>query len=183
MTPSLHRGALRGASPFLLLAGLGCGYRFVAPGSVLPTSGRDVQVRMLDNRTSEAGIEALVTESLRREVARVGRLGGEQAEVVLMGEVVRVGDAPALVLLDRNGGVVSTDRGSSAASFKADLTCCVRLLEREGGRQLADACVSGSEDHTPGRDSLETDAAARLAEQRLADRLAREAVEALSRGF
>jgi hypothetical protein len=86
------RGAGRSAVALALLAA-GCGYQFVDERGVLDPELRQIQFRVLENRTTEAGFEVLLADALREEFARRGALkpllsdGPARAPFVLEGTV------------------------------------------------------------------------------------------------
>jgi hypothetical protein len=153
----------------------GCGYHFVARDQALPTEGKRVFAPTFQNDTSEAGIEAVFTNAFRVELANAHAAGDSDAAVQARGVVTSVNGGPGQVFTSATGVVTST------ASYYAAASACVRLVE--GEKILGNACVSGTEDYQPGRDALEVEAARRVALQRLAVRLMKEAFERLSTGF
>ncbi|MFP4475339.1 MAG: LPS assembly lipoprotein LptE [Desulfatibacillaceae bacterium] len=85
--------AIAAAVAAALLAQAGCGYRFAAMGPDMP-----VYVRMLENRTTESGIENLVTDGLQKEFARSGQFSEArrpEGAAVLSGEVTGVRESSA----------------------------------------------------------------------------------------
>lgn len=69
----LQLAALIGLLASCLGAGVGCGYRVVGYRGGSPEHV-DVSIRTLGNETAEPGIELLVSDALRREFLRAGRI-------------------------------------------------------------------------------------------------------------
>ncbi len=68
----------------------GCGYHFKGMGLTAPVGVRTVAVTVLENRTSESGIETVFTSDLAYEFTRSKVLqvvDSEQADAVLSGQV------------------------------------------------------------------------------------------------
>lgn len=67
-----------------------CGYRLVAPRAALPHV-QTLAIRPLDNASFEPGVEALVTDALRREFLRRGGVevvaDPERADLVIGGKI------------------------------------------------------------------------------------------------
>lgn len=73
----------------VLLVNSGCGYRFSGGGS-LPGKIRNVRVAILDNRTTETGLENLVTNDLIYEFTRSGKArvtDSDNADATLSGTI------------------------------------------------------------------------------------------------
>jgi outer membrane lipopolysaccharide assembly protein LptE/RlpB len=81
--------------PLLLLMALwpmACGYHFAGDGE-LPGNIRTLSVTMLDNRTSETGLESTLTNALIYEMGRNAKIrivNPDQAEATLSGEITRL---------------------------------------------------------------------------------------------
>lgn len=120
----------------LLATGLltACGYQLAGRGE-LPGNTRTIAVRMLENRSSESGVEALVTNALVNELNRRRRgsvVSLDQADAVLAGTIEsiskdtlarsgintatqrRVYGTISLTLTDRSGHVLWKRSGLSA---------------------------------------------------------------------
>lgn len=163
---------------FALALGLalgGCGYRFVERASALPTDGQRVFAPTFKNDTSEAGLEVVLTNAFRSELADAHVEGDAGAPVRAVGVATALGGGPGQAFTNAQGQV------TSLASYHVDLGACVQLLR--GAKVLSATCVSGSEPYAPGGDPLAVEAARRVALNRLAQRLMREAFERLSTAF
>jgi outer membrane lipopolysaccharide assembly protein LptE/RlpB len=67
----------------------GCGYRLAGRGE-LPGNTQTIAVRMLENRSSQTGVEILITNALINELSRRRRgavVGAERADAVLAGTI------------------------------------------------------------------------------------------------
>ena len=191
MARGLRRAAALGVA--LALGAGGCGYRWVPRGSLLPGGVRSVCAPVFANRTSEAHVEALFTQSLREELARAGRLGRDGAcDARLEGEIVGLSAGGTLVTepvfqFDAAGqpvrnpdGNVREAQGRTLASYRAYATVVLRLVR--DGQVVAETAVSGSEDFLPGRegDITEAEAYRQAAIERLSDALMREGYDRLA---
>jgi hypothetical protein len=143
-----------------------CGYKLGAPSIDLPSGVRQLDIPVLENRTAEPQVEALLTEALREYAARSGLLGAGSSEASLEGAVVSVSGAPILAGRDR------------LPTYRLGVTVHLRLLK--GGRQVAEAQVTQTEDYPSGADVLLTEASRAAALRRLAETVAREGFERLS---
>jgi hypothetical protein len=152
-----------------------CGYRFSGSG---PLAGnvRRVYVPMLENRTRETGLEAMVTSALRYEIVRSGnRLaeGPEAADGVLSGQVVEA----ASQTIARQTTAVATER-------RVHLTAVLELREVHTDRPLwARRAVQASETYVVSSDRLSTDQNRRRALERAARRLAQKVLASVADDF
>ena len=168
----------------LLLLALccGCGYHFSARSDSLPTEGKRVFAPTFQNDTAEPGLEIVFTDAFRAELANAHAAGDPGCAVQAKGTVTASAGGPGLVYTNPTGSPASLGPlGTSSAAYYVSAAACVRLVE--GEKALANTCVNGTEDYAPGRDALEIEAARRVALQRLAKRLMREAFDKLSTGF
>jgi hypothetical protein len=161
----------------VLVAGLGCGYHFVARDSTLPEGVRSVCAPVLLNDTAEPGLETLFTRSLREELVRAGTLGdGAKCDARLEGTVTNVNSSPTILTEP------TADHPAQLASYRAFAEVRLRLLKDT--RVLAETVVSGTEDYLPGSgDVLEAEANRQAALRRLSETLMREGYERLARNW
>ena len=160
----------------------GCGYRFGARSDSLPTEGKRVFAPTFQNDTADPGLEVVFTDAFRAELANAHAAGDSDCAVQAKGVVTASGGGPGLVYTNPTGNPQSLGPfGNTPAAYSVSASACVRLVETE--KVLANACVNGTEDYAPGRDALEMEAARRVALQRLAKKLMREAFDKLSSGF
>jgi len=163
---------MRALAAAACLAAAGCGYGFTASGAPLPQGIRHVFAPVIVNRTTEPGLEGVFTEALREQLARSGRLGGENSEGRLEGELLAVW-----------AGTAQLAPGSSGPlTYRVSATLRVRLFREH--TLLATTDLSGSEDYLPAlrADVLTTEANRQAAIRRLAASLAADAVARLSTG-
>jgi hypothetical protein len=161
----------------VLVAGLGCGYRFVPRDTTLPEGVRAVCAPVFVNETPEPGLETLFTRAMRQELVRVGTLGdGAVCEARLEGVVTNVFSSPTIVTEPTEGSP------PQLASYRAFADVRLRLLKDE--RVLAETSVSGTEDYLPGSgDVLEAETNRQAALHRLSETLMREGYERLARNW
>jgi len=162
----------------VLVAGLGCGYRFVPRETTLPEGVRSVCAPVFQNETAEPGLETLFTRAMRQELLRVGTLGdGAVCEARLEGVVTNVNSSPTILTEP-----TEENPSQQLASYRAFAEVRLRLVKDE--RVLADTSVSGTEDYLPGSgDVLEAEANRQAALHRLSETLMREAYERLARNW
>jgi lipopolysaccharide assembly LptE-like protein len=164
-----------------VVAGAGCGYRFVPRDSTLPGGVRSVCAPVFQNDTAEPGLETLFTRAMRQELVRAGTLGdGAACEARIEGVVTNVNSSPTIVTepTEENGRQIPPQLASYRASAEARL----RLLK--GEQVLAETSVSGTEDYLPGSgDVLEAEANRQAALYRLSEALMREGYERLARNW
>jgi hypothetical protein len=165
----------------VLVAALGCGYRFVPRDATLPEGVRSVCAPLFLNETPEPALETLFTRAMRQELVRAGTLGdGAACEARLEGAVTSVSSYPTIVTEPtiENG----QQRPAQLASYRAFAQARLRLVR--GGQILAETTVSGTEDYLPGSgDVLEAEANRQAALHRLSETLMREGYERLARNW
>jgi hypothetical protein len=165
----------------VLVAMVGCGYRFVPRDGTLPQGVRSVCARVFVNQTTEPALETLFTRAMRQELVRAGTLGdGPACEARLEGTVTNVASYPTIVTEPtiENG----VQRPAQLASYRAFAEARLRLVK--GEQVLAETTVSGTEDYLPGSgDVLEGEANRQAALHRLSETLMREGYERLARGW
>jgi hypothetical protein len=123
---------LRGGVPALCLAVLlavsGCGYHFAVGEGQPPGNIRSVAVAVLDNRTTEVGIESLFTNAILDEFIRWQRLPVKpqgEADATLTGRIRRME-------LDD----VSHLRAEQTLETRVTVTLALRLQHNETGETL-----------------------------------------------
>jgi Lipopolysaccharide-assembly len=161
-----------------LVAGLGCGYRFVARDATLPEGVRSVCAPVFVNETPEPGLETLFTQAMRQELVRAGTLGdGAVCDARLEGIVTIVNSSPTILTEPTEANPTP-----QLASYRAFAEARLRLLKDE--RVLSETSVSGTEDYLPGSgDVLEAEANRQAALHRLSETLMREGYERLARNW
>jgi hypothetical protein len=140
-----------------------CGYRFSGGGS-LPGGADTLSVLMLQNRTSEAGIQAKLTSDIiyevtRRDSSRIAK--PENAAAVLSGVVKRVQDSDI------------AHTGTSTASQRRVTITVDMKLERPDGTQLwSRNGLSGHEAYDVASDRTRTELNRQSAVEKLSKRMA-----------
>lgn len=157
---------MRRALVFLLLAS-GCGYRFTAPNASLPGGVRAAQVPYFQNNSAEPGADVAFTQAAREQLERAGRLGGPDAEAVLLGTVLGVSGGPFL------------PAPSLPRQPVFRLSAVLSLKLQKGGVNLASATVSVTEEFPSGADVLLTESNRMAALRRVAEAAVREGLEQL----
>lgn len=160
---------------FLILPLTGCGYRMAGGGS-LPGGVETIAVTLLENRTSETGLESVMTGALITELNR-RRKGGvsdvDHAQAVLGGTIQALGRDT----IARRGTSTSLER---RVYVVANLTLTHQdgevLWKGEGLRAEQAYAVSGD-------DSAVTDANRREAISQLSQRLAETVIRRLTDDF
>ena len=112
----------------LVLAGLvlqsGCGYRFVADGSVLPEDARTIFVEPFVNRSRDVGLEKELASAMRSEFYRRGPLRvvdqSELADVIVSG-----------VIRPLESIVASVNSSDEALQYLAAMTVDMTLRQRQ----------------------------------------------------
>ncbi len=72
-----------------LFTGVACGYKFTGGGE-LPSGIKSINIELFENRTSETGLEHVITNDLNYEVTRNGRVSltdKESSDAVLTGTI------------------------------------------------------------------------------------------------
>jgi len=163
-----------------LAVGCACGYRFTAAGGSLPKGVQAVYVPILRNRTTEAGLEALLTEELREALEKSGHGGSPSSEARLEGVIEGVGAIPLALKtapLTTGGALVPYNPGLYSVSFAVT----VKLMR--GAELLSEIDhLALSEPYLPADDLATNEANRRLALRRLAKSTAKELVDRLTAG-
>ncbi len=169
---------MRIASVALFLFGLvaACGYHFKGAGLKAPEGVRTIAVTVLENRTSESGIERVFTNDLvfeftRSKVLRV--VEKDRADAILSGIIKSMGEQT----ISRTASYDSDER---RVVITLDLT-----LKSEDGRMLwSDAALSDREAFKVFPDDrLATDRSRREAIEAISERLAERTHNRIFTGF
>lgn len=154
----------------VLASGLGCGYSLGAgPGLASVRGARTVQVGPFENLSFESDAALVCQRAVERELAMRGATKGD-SPATLVGRVDSLQYLPV--------GVVGPQ---DVRLWRADLRLSVELREPgAAGRRIASASVSGVEDYRGLGEAEGTEVSRRLAFERLAARLAGEALDRLA---
>lgn len=116
----------------LLVATLGCGYRFAGRRGSLPESIRVVSVPLFANTTSRPKLDQALTAAIRAEFVKSGAVrvctSPQEGDAVLSGTIRSFSAVPVGLRSDN----VST-------SFLIQMVVDIRLTERSTGRTLYEA--------------------------------------------
>jgi len=149
-----------------------CGYRFSGSGN-LPGGIQRVFVTLLDNRTSETGLENTITGDLRYEFIRYNRNADkDEADAVLSGTVKSL----RVETISRSGLHSSLER---RVSVSLDL----KLTDRNGRVVWSVEGLADSESYRVESDSQGTDVNKRTALSALSKRLAENIYYRLTEDF
>lgn len=160
----------------VLVALAGCGYHFKGVGLMPPAGVRTIAITVLENRTSESGIETIFTGDLAYEFTRSKVL-----------DVVDKDTADAVL-----GGIISSmavDTISHTASYMSDerrvtITLDLSLRRSDGEVIWSDRALSGREAFKVSSDNkLETESKRRAAIEALSKRLAEKIHNRILEGF
>ena len=124
-----RKALLRAVIGIVVLAlAAGCGYRFRDQVSVLPQTVHSVAVPVFENRTTEAGLENVITAALITEFNRRQKLAvknADRADAVLRGVISAIHYSP-----------VSFGADERATERRVRLNVDVWVVETSSGRTL-----------------------------------------------
>lgn len=160
----------------LLVATVGCGYRFQGTGRALPGGPRTLAIPVLENPTLEPELGSLLTAALRDQFARTSGIRlvrTEEAEAILRGRV-----------LGFEADAVAFDPVGLALEYRATLSVGLTLTDPTGAViYWADPRVAGSDTYRAATDPLVTEANRREAIRRIAADLGRSIRDRVLAGF
>jgi outer membrane lipopolysaccharide assembly protein LptE/RlpB len=159
---------------FIALFLSACGYRFSGSGS-LPEKVQTVAVDILKNRTSETGLENVITNDLINEFVLKGRAvekNSKKADAVLSG-----------VIESSRITTISRQAQQSALARQVQLTVSLKLTSRDGRVIWSVSGISDYEAYNVGADSLATDINKRRAIETLSQRLVEKVYNRLTDNF
>ncbi|PIU49285.1 MAG: hypothetical protein COS92_07585 [Desulfobacterales bacterium CG07_land_8_20_14_0_80_52_14] len=152
----------------------GCGYRFAGSGS-FPAGVKKIHIALLDNRTTETGIEKDFTDDLIDEFIRRNEEGlvnaPEDADAVLSGVIA----AMAVETISRTGASTSDER-------RVTITVVLKLTDQKK-RVIWSGSVSEDEAYPVAGDRLTTDQNRREAIKALSKLMAERVYNNLTAGF
>ncbi len=140
-----------------------CGYRFTGGGS-LPSGITSISIEMFENRTSETGVETIITNDLIYEFTRheqVVLTGKDKADAVLTGVIISISSRT----ISRKGEYTSNER---RLELKVDL----QLKDKSGGVIWFAKDVSDNEAYKVLTKKQATERNKKVAIERLSKRLA-----------
>lgn len=149
--------------PVLLMMIWGCGYRFSGGGD-FPFNVKSVFVPVFENRSSETGIETMITNDFLFELTRssnVSSVEKEMADAVLWGVITSV----STQTIARSGRQTSLERN-------VRMVLSLKLTDRQGKVLWATQGFSDDESYEVLRDKFTTEKNKRAAIKRLSRRMA-----------
>ena len=167
----------RAVAIMLFLVALGaCGYHLKRSGFSAPEGVHTIAVTLLENQTSESGIETVFTNDLAYEFTRskvVGVVDADTADAVLSGSVksMRV-------------GTISHRADYASAERRVTMTLDLTFMSREGRVLWSDPKVSDYEAYKVfPDDKFATDKSRREAIETISERVAEKVHNRILQGF
>lgn len=152
-----------------------CGYHMVEPGA-LPNGVTSVAVTVLENKTAETGLEAVISNALITELSRYpkGKLAPvDRADAVLSGEISWL----RRETISRSGSQTPLER-------RVSVIVSLNLEKADGTTIWHEHKVQAAEAYPVSfSDKLKTETSRRFALQRLSQRLAESVVRQLANAF
>jgi len=151
-----------------------CGYRFAGGGS-LPSGITSISIDMFENRTSETGVENIITNDLIYEFTRHEQVvvtGKDKADAVLTGVIVSISSKT----ISRKGEYTSDER---RVELKVDL----QLTDKSGGVIWSAKDISDNEAYKVSSTKQVTERNKKVAIQRLSKRLSENIFNRLTADF
>lgn len=155
-----------------------CGYAIGYPKTGPVASAKSVAVPMFVNGTHEAGVEHLFTEALRREFSldpQTGVRGTGDAELTITGAVTALYSGPISFL----SGV----KGLAIGEYNVSANITVKAEAKGRSAPVYANAFSGSEQYLSANDPVGTESNRRMAMQRLARRMMKEAHDLMMAAF
>jgi outer membrane lipopolysaccharide assembly protein LptE/RlpB len=159
---------------FLWLLVAACGYQFANRGN-FPSDIKSISIVMFENRTSETGIEQIITNAIDYEITRSSNLAlmdSHKADAVLSGVVESLGIE-----------TISYRRVYSAIERRVRLTVSLRLTDREGKVIWSARRISGNQAYNVSPDKKRTEQNRRNAISVISRRLAETVYDRLTGRF
>ncbi len=160
----------------ILLLGAGaCGYHREGRGTNLPTTIHTISVPTFRNDTFEAGLEAVVSDALRRQIAvhkYVKTRDPETADVIVVGVISKFNNKP-----------ISFSRGDYAAEYRASIQARVKLVTRKGEVLWSDDGISDFSDYYATSDIFQSELNKKEAIDHIAKKMARDIHDRIFDGF
>ncbi|MBZ0274315.1 hypothetical protein K8I61_19930 [bacterium] len=150
----------------LSLFAVSCGYGRESRGVNLPEKVRRVAVPVFRNDTTEAGLEAVVTDAVRREFLLhrfVGTTDMDNADAVVVGIIRKFSTKP-----------ISFSEGDFAVEYRASIQVSLAIVLPDGVPLWTDRNINEVQEYRATPDIFESEANKASAIRRMAEDLARD---------
>jgi outer membrane lipopolysaccharide assembly protein LptE/RlpB len=151
-----------------------CGYRFAGSGN-LPEGIQTVAIEIFENRTSETGLENIITNDLIYEFTRKGRSvqkNSKAADAILTG-----------VIVSERITTISRQAQQSPLARRVEITVNLKLTGSDGGVKWSVSGVSQFEEYDVSTDKESTETNKRQAIKSLSKKLAEKVHNRLTDDF
>ena len=158
----------------ILLFFSACGYRFSGSGN-LPGGIQTVAIEIFENRTTETGLENIITNDLIYEFSRKGRRvekDSKKAEAVLTG-----------VIESERIATISRRAQQSALARRVTIVVSLKLTGSDGGVKWSASGVSSFQDYNVTTDKQANEISKRRAIEDLSKKLAEKVYNRLTDNF
>ena len=152
-----------------------CGYHREGRGVNLDASIKTIAVPTFRNDTFEAGIEAAVTNALRRRIMlhKNARLvSAENASVIVVGVISKFNNKP-----------ISFSQGDYAAEYRASIQARIKLVTPKGEVLWNDSGISEISDYRATPDIFQSEINKKAAIETIAEKMARDIHDRIFDGF
>lgn len=151
-----------------------CGYQFAGSGN-LPGEIQTIAIEILENRTTETGLEYAVTNDLIYEFTRKGRTvkkNSKEADAVLTGII----ESQRITTISRQGQ-------QSPIARRVELTVNLKLTGLDGGIIWSASSISEFQEYNVAADKQATEINKRRAIETLSKRLAEKVHNRMTENF
>jgi outer membrane lipopolysaccharide assembly protein LptE/RlpB len=158
----------------ILLFFSACGYRFAGSGN-LPGGIQTVAIEIFENRTTETGLENIITNDLIYEFTRKGRRvqkDSKKAEAVLTG-----------VIGSERITTISRQAQQSALARRVTIVVSLKLTGSDGGVKWSASGISEFQDYNVTSDKQANEISKRQAIENLSKKLAEKVYNRLTDDF
>jgi outer membrane lipopolysaccharide assembly protein LptE/RlpB len=158
----------------ILLFFSACGYRFAGSGN-LPGGIQTVAIEIFENRTTETGLENIITNDLIYEFTRKGRRvqkDSKKAEAVLTG-----------VIGSERITTISRQAQQSALARRVTIAVSLKLTGSDGGVKWSASGISEFQDYNVTSDKQANEISKRQAIENLSKKLAEKVYNRLTDDF
>ncbi len=164
------------AALVIFVVAAGCGYHFAGMGLTAPEGVRTIAITVLDNRTSESGIETVFTSDITYEFTRSKVLrvvGKDTADAVLSGTIMSLSEE-----------TIAYTASYDSAERRVIITLDLALKRADGNVIWSNKSLSDKEAFkVDPSDKLATEKNKRVAIEAISDRLAEKIHNRILQGF